>query len=127
MMRRIGELGFVAFAIFIVAVIVRANQGASMDWLGWIPRLPYFDKLGHFILMGILSFLAVVALVPRMKGDRKRAAQRVVLVLLVLIAGEEVSQIFYESRTFSLVDFLCGAVGAVICGWVGYRLVVKNQ
>ena len=68
-------------------------------------RGPYHDKVGHFVLMGILAFLAIVSLAPRMKGDSKKAVFKITVILLLIIALEETSQYFIPSRTFSLTDF----------------------
>lgn len=55
---------FLAFAAFMIVVIVAANGWGTTNLIGWIcdttgvGQIPYFDKLGHFILMGTLAFLA---------------------------------------------------------------------
>jgi VanZ family protein len=124
MLRRLPELLFVAFAGFIIFVIVQVNSGRGVPWIGVIGDLPYFDKAGHLILMGGLSFLAVLAIVPRMKSPPKKATIRVVSILIFIIAIEEISQSFIPSRTFSPADFLFGVVGATLCGCLAYRLIL---
>ena len=74
--------------------------------------------------MGGLSFLAVLAIVPRMKSSPKKATIRVVSILILIIAIEEISQSFIPSRTFSLADFLFDVVGITLCGWLAYRLTL---
>jgi len=88
------DLFFGAFLLFIVAVIITANRGALGTTFEFVYQIPHFDKLGHFILMGTLAFLAILSLVPRMKGPQKRATFKIVMIFLVIIALEEVSQHF---------------------------------
>ena len=124
MLRRLPELFFVAFAGFIIFVIIQVNSGRGVPWIGGIGNLPHFDKAGHLILMGGLSFLAVLAIIPRMKSPPKKATIRVVSILILIIAIEEISQSFIPSRTLSLADFFFGVVGATLCGWLAYRLIL---
>ncbi len=124
MLRRLLELFFVSFTGFIIFVIIQANSGQGVPWIGGIRNLPHFDKAGHLILMGGLSFLAVLAIVPRMKSPPKKATIRVVSILILIIAIEEISQSFIPSRTFSLADFLFDVVVITLCGWLAYRLTL---
>jgi VanZ family protein len=124
MLRRLPELFFVAFAGFIIFVIIQVNSGRGVPWIGGIGNLPHFDKAGHLLLMGGLSFLAVLAIVPRIKSPPKKATIRVVSILILIIAIEEISQSFIPSRTLSLADFFFGVVGATLCGCLAYRLAL---
>ena len=124
MLRRLPELFFVAFAGFIIFVIIQVNSGRGVPWIGGIGNLPHFDKAGHLILMGGLSFLAVLAIVPRIKSPPKKATIRVVSILILIIAIEDISQSFIPSRTLSLADFFFGVVGATLCGCLAYRLAL---
>ncbi|MDB4408832.1 VanZ family protein [Akkermansiaceae bacterium] len=77
-------------------------------------ELSHFDRLGYFILIGILTFLAILAIASRLKSSLKKAAIKIVVVLLILIAAEEILQIFIPSRSFSIGDFICNLAGVLI-------------
>ncbi len=129
MLRRIGSLApiaLLAFTGFIVYVIVQVNSGTEMPWLGRLGGMPYLDKAGHFFLMGGLSFLAVVAIAPRLPSPPKKATLQVLIALLFLIAAEEISQHWIPSRTLSLADFCFDLAGVGFFGWLALRWISRT-
>ena len=46
----------ILFALFIILVIILADLG-MLDILGFVNRIPFGDKIGHFVLYGILTLL----------------------------------------------------------------------
>ncbi len=104
-----------AFAIFILAVVLLADQGRLPGFLYALYDFPYGDKLGHFLLMGGLALLANLAL-----GQRSpRLRLLVTLGIAALVALEELSQELFLTRHADLLDLaasLCGiAVAWLIC------------
>ena len=74
-----------------------------------------FDKVGHFLLLGTLSLLAV--------GFFGRArAVRVVTVLGLLSALEEASQAWFPARTVDAWDLTANLMGIVLGGLIATRL-----
>jgi VanZ family protein len=72
-------------------------------------RLPALDKVGHFVMLGGLSFLAV--------GFFGRARWlRVVGVLAVLSALEEASQAWFPARTVDAADLAANLLGIALGG-----------
>lgn len=110
------------FGLFIVCIIVLAN----MDMLGildFINSIPYGDKIGHFILYGILTLLIDLAFFRSHQNvSRNLIVLRVAFVLALLIGLEEYSQKFIPSRTFSLLDLAYGYVGVVLFSLVALRV-----
>jgi len=98
MLRRLPELFFVAFAGFIIFVIIQVNSGRGVPLIGGIGNLPHFDKAGHLILMGGLSFLAVLAIVPRIKSPPKKATIGVVGATLCGWLAYRLALIFSKTR-----------------------------
>ena len=125
-MRRVWTIIFAAFALFIVTIIVLKNSGSGAWFFGLFEWIPKHDKIGHFVLMGILGFLAVAALSPDLPWRPWISSAFVVVLLLVLIAVEEWSQQLVSSRTFSGLDFLCSAAGAVSLGIVAHVTGVRG-
>lgn len=109
------------FALFIVVVIVLADT----DRLGVLEvfyRFPYGDKVGHFVLYGILTFLVnLTTLRSRRFSDPKRAAVILTLTLALLIAAEEFSQRYFANRTFSVSDLLFGYAGMLLGMWLAFK------
>jgi polysaccharide biosynthesis protein VpsQ len=81
-------------------VIVLADLG-MLGILGVLNRIPYGDKVGHFLLYGVLTLLIDLALI-RSRPDLRPSliALWVALVLALLIGLEEYSQQFFAKRSF---------------------------
>lgn len=115
------------FALFIILVIVLAD----IDRLGVLEvlyRFPYGDKVGHFILYGILTLLVnLTALRSYRFSDPKRAALTWTLVLALLVAAEEFSQRYFANRTFSLSDLAFGYAGMSLGMWLAWKIDRKRM
>jgi polysaccharide biosynthesis protein VpsQ len=109
----------ILFTLFIILVIVLADAGVLNRYVGFIYEIPFGDKVGHFILYGILTLLIDLALFrARPDQSRKRLAVQCGLVLAVLIGLEEISQLHFSSRTFDLVDLTFSYLGVAFFSWV---------
>jgi polysaccharide biosynthesis protein VpsQ len=51
----------ILFALFVLLVIILADMG-QLGVFGFIDRIPYSDKVGHFLLYGILALLIDLSL-----------------------------------------------------------------
>ena len=113
----------ILFGLFIVGIIVLADLG-MLDILGFVNRIPYGDKAGHFILYGILTLLIDLALFrPRPDTSRRLLVFRVALILALLIGLEEFSQKYFPDRTFDRVDLAFSYLGVIFFSWVAMRKV----
>ena len=111
----------VLFTLFIVLVIVLANRG-QLGILGWLNRIPFGDKAGHFILYGILTLLVDLALFRSLRhSSRRLLALRVALILALLIGLEEFSQQYFPNRSFDLVDLTFSYLGVIFFSWVASK------
>lgn len=118
---------FVVFSLFIIGVIIAANRGTLGSSFTLAYQIPHYDKIGHFVLMGILAFLAIISLVPRMRGTQQNSTVKVGGILLIIIALEEASQYFIPNRTFSIADYLCGVAGVLLAGFLSKWLPLKKR
>lgn len=110
------------FGLFILLIIVLADRG-QLGILGWLDRIPFGDKIGHFVLYGILTLLLDLALfrsLPRL--DRRLLSLRIAFILALLIGLEEFSQIFFPNRSFDLVDLAFSYLGVFFFSWVALRI-----
>jgi VanZ family protein len=112
----------ILFALFIALIIILADLG-KLGFLGLINSVPYGDKAGHFLLYGILTLLIDLTLL-RSHRDRNPnlLVFRVALVLALLIGLEEVSQQFFDKRTFSLIDLAASYLGVIVFSWLALRI-----
>ena len=112
----------VAFSIFIIVVIILADMGTLPGLIRGLYDFPNGDKLGHFILYGILSLLLNLAFTLHPSRNLPRTIWTVSLVLALLIGLEEWSQSMFDSRTMDIVDLLASYAGVTIAAFVVWRI-----
>ena len=112
----------VAFSIFIIVVIILADMGTLPGLIRGLYDFPNGDKLGHFILYGILSLLLNLAFTLHPSRNLPRTIWTVSLVLALLIGLEEWSQSLFDSRTMDIVDLLASYAGVTITAFVVWRI-----
>ena len=119
-MRRIA----IAYAVFVVAVIALADVRGTHASFGLITRLPHGDKLGHFVLMGLLALFADLAAGQRDLGRVPLAPA----VVAGLVSLEELSQLWLPGlRSFDLLDLAADALGIASAVWLGRRLAPVSR
>jgi VanZ family protein len=112
----------ILFTLFILLVIVFADAGVLSHYIGFIYRMPFADKAGHFILYAILALLINLALFRSLPDrSRVRLAVKCGLILTLLIGLEEFSQQYFSSRTFDLVDLTFSYLGVVGFSWLAVK------
>jgi polysaccharide biosynthesis protein VpsQ len=113
----------ILFTLIILLVIVLADAGILSHYVGFIYAFPFGDKAGHFILYGILTLLLDLALFrARPHQSRIRLAVTCGLVLALLIGLEEISQKYFSSRTFDLVDLTFSYLGVAFFSWMAVQI-----
>jgi len=121
----------VLFTLFLFALIVLADMG-KLEFLLWIMnRFPLGDKIAHFFLVGILSFL-VNRTVMRLLSPRqspKLILMIATLFLLVIFTIEEISQIPIMNRDASLSDLAANYAGILFFAFLAWitRKKAKNS
>ncbi len=112
----------ILFTLFIILVIVLADAGVIAHYVGFIYNFPYGDKVGHFILYGILALLINLALFRAYPDQsRIRLSVRCGLTLALLIGLEEFSQRYFSSRTSDLVDLTFSYLGVAFFSGVAIK------
>ena len=66
---------------------------------------PYMDKVGHFLVYAIITFML----------SRVLTIRKAVFISVVVGAGVEFSQLFIASRDFEALDVAANTFGAVSC------------
>lgn len=101
------------FTLFIILVIILADLG-KLGILRVLNQIPFADKIGHFVLYGILTLLLDLTLTRALPPpSRKLLVLRIALILSLLIGLEEYSQQFFAKRTFDLVDLTFSYLGVI--------------
>jgi len=114
------------FSILIVATVIGADVGRLPRPVDYLYHIPGGDKVGHFILFGILSFLlnkSAVLLFPT--RDTLRIILTTSLLLSIVIGLEEWSQSLFPSRTMSIVDLAASYAGVATFAFLAYRTSQK--
>jgi VanZ family protein len=112
----------VLFAVFVVAVIILADRGSLPRPVRVLYDFPLGDKLGHFILFGLLNFFLTRASLSAFPSKPKGwVAVSNSLVLALLVAAEEWSQQFFATRTFDPLDLLASCMGLALGGWAAQK------
>ena len=120
----------ILFGILVVAIIVLADAGTLPRYLGPFHDFQNGDKVGHFILYGILTFLIDLALLrspphqssSSLKTSRKLLAVKCGLILAFAITVEEFSQQYFSNRTFDLVDLTFSYLGVIFFSWLAVKI-----
>ena len=120
-------LHVVSFTALVVILIAIADADVAPRVFHIVHLVPYGDKVAHAILFGTLAFL-----VERFAASRGWRVGPATVMLAVLVAAEETSQIWLPARAFTIsdlvADFLGMAVGALVCWRLSRnRRVVTSQ
>ena len=107
-----------AYVLFLALIVCLADRGDLNRHVSWVTAVPFGDKAGHFVLMGILSFLVNMVLKIRTFKVFGRHMQLGSLLVFLVVLIEECSQIFLPHRTFCLVDLSCDIAGIWLFGWI---------
>lgn len=112
----------ILFSLFIIAVIILADNDAIPPIIRALYDFPYGDKLGHFILYGLLSLILTLTFLRALPNrDPKRVTLSVGLILALAITAEEYSQQYFSARTFDLVDLTASYLGLIVGGWIALK------
>lgn len=121
-MSRVLQLVTFLFALFILAIILLADTGRLPGVLHFIHDIPYGDKIGHFLLIGILSFLANSTALRYAPRKPPRLVVALTCLALALFFGlEEASQVLIPARRASFLDLLADLAGIAFFGWLAWK------
>jgi polysaccharide biosynthesis protein VpsQ len=120
----------VCYIVILAGIIFIAGTKSTRSVLNFVGNIPYGDKLGHFFLMGFLSFLVNLVFSARNVGFGKIRYLLGSLIVLVVVTIEEFSQLFIRGRTFSVSDLIADFLGIFIFGELArlaYHKFLSNQ
>lgn len=100
-----------AFFLFICLVIFSADTSRMPSWLTLIYHFPNGDKVGHFVLYGIMAFLMNVSFPKWTYRIGSFSLPGGGLLFAIFSILEEISQSFFASRNSSLLDATFSLLG----------------
>jgi VanZ family protein len=104
----------VVFFVFVIVAIILVDSGNLPHSIRALYDFPNGDKLGHFILFGLLNFFITRAFLSSFPSQpRGWVTLSVGLVLALFISLEEFSQQYFSTRTFDLVDLFFSYAGVI--------------
>jgi hypothetical protein len=115
----------VVYILILAGIIVLADINGTSYFM-FMHYIPYGDKIGHFVLMGMFALMVNLALRARTIGIWKLRYLLGSLIVAVLVLIEEVSQIFVGGRTFDFGDLLAGYAGVLVFGEIA-RLIWQKK
>ena len=113
-----ATLAAIAYVAFFITIVIIADRGEGDRWWAFIHQIPYGDKIGHLVLIGMLSLLCNLALAPRKVSHLPPFITLTTFVLLVLLTLEEIAQAFLPTRTCDLGDWLADLAGLALGQWL---------
>lgn len=122
----ISRLSLATFLSALIFIVYSANHGSLPAIISLHERLPFGDTLGHFILAGTLSFLAVIALQAKAVHFANLCLPLGSVIVLPIVVIEEMSQMLIPNRSFSLLDMSANICGVLFFGWLAMQLF-SNQ
>ena len=104
----------VVFFVFVIVAIILVDSGNLPHSIRALYDFPNGDKLGHFVLFGLLTFFLTRAFLSSLPAQlRGWVALSISLVLALFISLEEFSQQYFSTRTFDLVDLFFSYAGVI--------------
>jgi VanZ family protein len=100
--------------------------GSDVPEIGWMDKIPNFDKLVHAGLFGGLTFLFCLPYFKSIFSHRKKINHFIRITFAVIIWGitvEFLQKYFIPGRDFELLDWAADSAGALIALWLCIRIL----
>lgn len=112
-------LRFRSWAIFgilitISFIIILADRGSLPQFVYALYAFPLGDKAGHFLLMGLLAGGINFLFPDQLNKESPHRLFFGTKIALVLVTVEEISQLVFASRSFSIVDLCFSYLGILL-------------
>jgi polysaccharide biosynthesis protein VpsQ len=113
----------IAFFLFFVYVIWAADNNVLPAWIIALYHYPNGDKVGHFLILGLLAFLINCSL-PNLTVRLFTLSVPIgTMIVTALAIVEEISQSFFPARTFSLLDLGSSLSGIIVYSFLSLVVI----
>ncbi|HEY9810773.1 MAG TPA: VanZ family protein [Halomicronema sp.] len=116
------KIAFFAYLATLVGIMLLADLGMLKTF---ILAHPPYDKLGHFMLYGIASFLSHRAINRRYLVIFGVSIPLGPFIFSHFTAFEEILQSILPNRSASFEDFFASMTGIILFYWIGEKLDKK--
>lgn len=114
------------YILVLSAIVFLVDRPSTQPLFRFVYNIPFGDKIGHFCLMGVFSFLLNLALKAKAIKIGKIKFSLGSLVVLFVVVVEEFSQLWVRGRTFDAGDLLFDFAGIVLFGEVA-RTIARRR
>ena len=97
------------YGLTLILLVVVADRGSLVT--SYLAGLPAGDKVGHFVLMGLMAYLLNSSLGGKEVRWRRVAVLKGSLLVAILVVLEEFSQIWIAHRSFEPADLAADFAG----------------
>lgn len=124
---RCAKVALFGFGLFLFSLIWLADSGRGR-WLSSLAELiPGGDKTGHFVLFGMLAFLVNLVMLGTVVCFGRLTILLGSAIVMVVVISEEVSQLFFLTRTFELLDISADLAGIWAFGQLARLYLSKER
>lgn len=124
--RRLAALLMPPFTAAFFLLVFQADCGALPRWLAAIQAFPGGDKFGHFLIAGLLSLTLNLAMHARVVRLGRIPLHLGSLLVFVVLAAEEFTQLWFPARTFSWLDLSSDVLGILAASYLVWRLARRR-
>lgn len=110
----------ILYILLLLAIIVLVDNGNYNYLFKIVYQIPYGDKVGHLLLIGLLSLVVNLSLRTRQIKLLGRLVLQGSLIVFLIITFEEFTQLFILTRTFDLGDLCCDYLGILAGGQLAW-------
>jgi polysaccharide biosynthesis protein VpsQ len=114
------------FILVLILIVVIANLGLGLIYFPFIYNVPGLDKVGHFFLTGMLSFLVNHLLKAKKVQLFSLDFLSGSLIVFLVVSLEELSQLFLTYRAFSWLDLIFDIGGILLGGRLAVWLLKRR-
>src|SRR4051794_33008519 len=105
------QCALMLFCAFLGLVIYTEDVGSGARYWGWVGKVPMGDKFCHFAFMFTFSTLTNLALRCRTIRLGSQTILLGTVIVTMVVAAEEFSQLWIPGRDFDLLDLAADLVG----------------
>jgi VanZ family protein len=120
-MRWFARLVTLIYFLFIAWAVIATDRGTLPEPLMIIYKYPGLDKLAHFVLLGLMTYLLNLSLANRRIYLFSRPVLLGSAIMFVLALLDEFSQIFISTRTSTLGDLASSTLGILCADWLSRK------
>lgn len=115
-----------AFIVLLILIVIVADSGRGQVFFALLKAIPGGDKTGHFVLMGLASFLVNLSLSAARVQIGPLRLLKGSLIVAVVVTLEEASQLLFASRGASVLDLLVDYAGIILFGALAAWIVARR-